>query len=74
MTELERCDKEIRQIEVLLRSGHQDLDGLLLALVDWRTERRLLMAAEEEGNGYSRTDSKTNGGRDHGGAAWPSAD
>ena len=51
MTELERCDEEIRQIEELLRSGHQDLDGLLLALVDWRTERRLLMAAEEEGNG-----------------------
>ena len=47
MTELERCDNEIRQIEQLLRSGHPDIDGLLLALHDWRTERRLLMAANE---------------------------
>jgi hypothetical protein len=47
MTELERCDNEIRQIERLLRSGHPDIDGLLLALRDWRTERRLLMAADE---------------------------
>jgi hypothetical protein len=42
MTELERCDAEIGEVEGLLRSGHPDLPGLLLALVDWRTERRLL--------------------------------
>ena len=51
MTALEQCDAEIRQIEVLLRGGHPDVDGLLLALVDWRTERRLLIAAKEKGNG-----------------------
>ena len=74
MTELERCDGEIRQIEVLLRGGHQDLDGLLLALVDWRMERRLLIAAEEKGNGEPGSNSKTNGGRDHGGPAGAPAD
>ena len=47
MSELERCDREIRQVEELLRNGHPDIDGLLLALRDWRTERRLLMAANE---------------------------
>lgn len=47
MTELERCDNEIRQVEGLLRNGHPDIDGLLLALHDWWTERRLLMAADE---------------------------
>src|SRR6266851_4112951 len=41
MTELERCDEEIREIEMLLRGGHPDVEGLLLALADWRTERRL---------------------------------
>ena len=58
MTELERCNNEIRQVERLLRSGHPDIDGLLLALRDWRTERRLLMAANESGvevlNGATR--------------------
>jgi hypothetical protein len=48
MTELERCDEEIRQVEGLLRSGHPDVEGLLLALADWRTERRLLMAEQGE--------------------------
>ena len=46
MTELERCDDEIRQVQRLLRDGHPDLDGLLLALADWRKERRLLMAEQ----------------------------
>ena len=40
MTELERCDAEIRQVELLLCGGHADVAGLLLALVDWSTERR----------------------------------
>ena len=55
MTELERCDEEIRQVELLLRSGHPDTDGLLLALVDWRTERQLVRA-EQENNGLPRAD------------------
>jgi hypothetical protein len=47
-SELERCDDEIRKIEKLLRGGHPDLEGLLLALADWCTERRLLMAEQGE--------------------------
>jgi hypothetical protein len=62
MTELERCDNEIRQVEQLLRSGHPDIDGLLLALLDWRTERRLIMATNESGvealNGATRNHSE----------------
>jgi hypothetical protein len=48
MTELERCNAELRQIELLLRGGHADVEGLLLALADWRTERRLLIEAGEQ--------------------------
>ena len=55
MTELERCEDEIRQVEFLLRGGHSDMEGLLLALVDWRAERRLLRAEQENANGLSRT-------------------
>jgi hypothetical protein len=42
MAELERCEQEIAAIASLLRCGHSDAAGLLLALRDWRTERRLL--------------------------------
>ena len=48
MTELERCDNEIRTVELLLRGGHPDMENLLLALADWSTERRLLSEAGEE--------------------------
>ena len=47
MTELERCDAEIRHVEALLRAGHTDMEDLLLALVDWSAERRLLGAEQE---------------------------
>ena len=63
MTELERCDDEIRQAEVALRGGHPDLEGLLLALVDWRTERRLLIAEAETENRLSRMQAGTPGTR-----------
>jgi hypothetical protein len=39
---MERCRREIAEIETLLRAGHPDLDGLLLVLSDWSTELRLL--------------------------------
>jgi hypothetical protein len=59
VTELERCDAEITQIEHLLRSGHLDMEGLLLALADWRSERRLVIeAAKEFGNGDTRNNSE----------------
>jgi hypothetical protein len=74
MTELERCDEEIREHEANLRAGHPEVAGLFRALLDWRMERRLLMGEQEKGNGQPRTDSQTNSNRDHGGAARPSPD
>jgi hypothetical protein len=59
MTELERCDDEIRNVEFLLRGGHPDIEGLLLAFVDWRTERRLLRAEQENDDGLPWTSPKT---------------
>ena len=43
--EIERCRREIAEIEGLLRTGHPDVEGLCLALADWSAEMRLL---EEE--------------------------
>jgi len=37
-----RCDAEIADIEALLRVGHLDIQGLVLALSDWSQERRLI--------------------------------
>jgi len=35
MTELERCDEEIREHEANLRAGHKDVVGLYRALLEW---------------------------------------
>lgn len=43
--EMERCRREIEEIERLLRGGHPDVEGLCLALADWNAELRIL---EEE--------------------------
>jgi hypothetical protein len=40
--EIERCQSEIAGIEAQLRSGHRDVQGLLLALSDWHAELRLV--------------------------------
>ena len=48
MTELERCDEQIREHEANLRAGHPEVAGLFRALLDWRMEYRLLMASENE--------------------------
>jgi hypothetical protein len=40
--EIDRCLKEISEIEALIISGHPDLDGLGLALSDWWAELRIL--------------------------------
>ena len=42
MTDIERCDKEIAEAEAMLRAGHCEVEGLLLQLMDWSIERRLL--------------------------------
>ena len=59
MTELERCNAEIREHEANLRSGHKDVAGLFRALLDWRVERRLLIEGDEHINdGDARNDSE----------------
>jgi hypothetical protein len=40
--EMERCRREIAEIESLLLAGHLDIDGLTLALHDWSAELRIL--------------------------------
>lgn len=42
---IERCRREIAEIEALLLAGHPDVEGLCLALSDWCAELRLM---EEE--------------------------
>jgi hypothetical protein len=39
---IERCRREIADIEAAIRAGHTDLDGLCLALSDWSAELRWL--------------------------------
>jgi hypothetical protein len=45
MRELERCDREIAEVERLLRAGHRDVEGLCRALIDWNVERRILLGS-----------------------------
>ena len=43
---VERCRREIAEIEAELRAGHGDMHGRLLGLKDWSAELRLLLEAE----------------------------
>jgi hypothetical protein len=43
---MERCRREIAEIESQIRAGRPDLPGLLLALSDWYAELRLLEKGE----------------------------
>ena len=40
--ELERCDREIARIIAEAHAGNPDIDGMLLGLHDWRTEKLLI--------------------------------
>jgi hypothetical protein len=66
--ELERCDREIQEHEANLLAGHPDIAGLLLALSDWRTERRLVL------DGLPRADTEAERDRNRRGAAGQAAD
>src|SRR5580698_4261921 len=46
--EIERCLREIANIEALILAGHPDLPGLCLALADWSMELRIIEASERE--------------------------
>lgn len=43
MQQLERIDREIRNVEQMLLNNHTDVQGLTLALHDWSKERQLLI-------------------------------
>ena len=45
---IERCRREIAAIEDLLRAGHPDMDGLLLALADWSAELEMVRAQRKK--------------------------
>jgi len=45
---VERCDHEMAEAERLLRAGHPDIEGLVMALHDWATEKRLLLEMERD--------------------------
>lgn len=40
---------EIREAKDLLRAGHPDVEGLMMAVRDWQYERRLLPQEREHG-------------------------
>ena len=40
--EIDRCRREIAQLEHEIREGHPDVAGLCLALRDWSAELRIL--------------------------------
>jgi len=39
---IERCRREIAEIESLLLAGHRDVQGLCMALSDWSAELMLI--------------------------------
>jgi len=39
---IERCRREIAEIEALILAGHRDVQGLCMALSDWSAELRLI--------------------------------
>jgi hypothetical protein len=48
MSPEERCRQEIAGIEDQLRDGHNDIQGLCMALMDWHQEVRLLQREQRE--------------------------
>ena len=46
--DLANCDREITEIDRLLRAGHADIEGLVLGLKDWSHEKRLIEAELQE--------------------------
>lgn len=40
---IERCEREIAEIEQKLRAGHPDVEGLCRGLMDWSEARRMIL-------------------------------
>ena len=45
--DIERCRRELVDIEAQIRAGASDLAGLVLALSDWSAELRILEESNE---------------------------
>jgi hypothetical protein len=50
--EVDRCRSEVASIEALLRAGHPDVEGLVLALADWSEELRMIAREKKKAAGY----------------------
>jgi hypothetical protein len=48
--EMERCRREIAAIETELLGGNPEVEGLILGLVDWHMELRILLGRARIGN------------------------
>jgi hypothetical protein len=53
--EIDRCRREVAEVERLLRTGHPDVHGLCLGLKDWSVELRIL---EREQREWKKTSSE----------------
>ena len=51
---IERCRREIADIEAEIRAGNPDLRGLCLALRDWSGELRILQNEQRRREGTRR--------------------
>jgi hypothetical protein len=56
--EIERCRREIAEIEAELLAGNPDVAGLCLALSDWWAELHILQDEERRRNSIRRRDLK----------------
>lgn len=54
--EIDRCHREIAEVEAQIRAGNPDLEGLCPALSDWSWELRIL---QERQRHRSATDTET---------------
>ena len=62
LQELARCDREIASAEQALRAGGKDIKGLLVWLLDWQCERKLI---EREMVEARQADNQLHGSRIH---------
>ncbi len=56
---IDRCHAEIAAIEALLLAGHQDVEGLCMALSDWSAELRLVESEPAHGSSNRRREASS---------------
>ena len=58
---IQRCHREIADIEAEIRAGNPDLQGLCLALRDWSGELRILQNEQRRREGIRRREGAIEG-------------